>query len=210
MVGESGSGKSSLAALLQNVYPLEGGRIRIGSYNLQDLSAESLRKIVAAVPQSVDVFSASVIENIALGEFEPNTGKIVHICEQIGLRDVIERWPGGYQAYLGENGVRPSGGEKQRLALARALYRDPEVLILDEATASLDSVAEAFVIRAIEELRLAGKIIVVISHRLNTICGADKIVVLDKGRVVAEGRHADLLTAEGAYARLWRAQTGFS
>ncbi|UGY11923.1 peptidase domain-containing ABC transporter (plasmid) [Bradyrhizobium septentrionale] len=210
VVGESGSGKSSLAALLQNVYPLEGGRIRIGSYNLQDLSAESLRKIVAAVPQSVDVFSASVIENIALGEFEPNTGKIVHICEQIGLRDVIERWPGGYQAYLGENGVRPSGGEKQRLALARALYRDPEVLILDEATASLDSVAEAFVIRAIEELRLAGKIIVVISHRLNTICGADKIVVLDKGRVVAEGRHADLLTAEGAYARLWRAQTGFS
>ncbi|MDA9405803.1 peptidase domain-containing ABC transporter [Bradyrhizobium sp. CCBAU 45384] len=208
VVGESGSGKSSLAALLQNVYPLEGGRIRFGPYDLQDLSIESLRKIVAAVPQSVDVFSGSVIENIALGEYEPNIEKIVRICDQIGLREVIERWPGGFQAYLGENGVRPSGGEKQRLALARALYRDPEILILDEATASLDSVAESFALQAVWDLRRAGKIIVVISHRLNTIRGADKIVVLDKGRVVAEGRHLDLLTSEGAYARLWRAQTG--
>ena len=112
--------------------------------------------------------------------------------------------------HLGENGVRPSGGEKQRLVLARALYRDPEILILDEATASLDSHAETFVLQAVEDLRRAGKIIVIISHRLYTICGADKIVVLDKGRVVAEGRHPDLLTAEGAYARLWRAQTGSS
>lgn len=210
LVGESGSGKSSLAALLQNVYPLEGGRIRIGPYNLQDVSTESLRKIVAAVPQSVDVFSGSVIENIALGEYEPNIEKIVRICDQIGLQEVIERWPGGYQAYLGENGVRPSGGEKQRLALARALYRDPEILILDEATASLDSLAEGVALQAIGDLRRAGKIIVIISHRLNTICGADKIVVLEKGRVVAEGRHSDLLTTEGAYARLWRAQTGSS
>ncbi|WOH63663.1 peptidase domain-containing ABC transporter [Bradyrhizobium sp. BWA-3-5] len=210
VVGESGSGKSSLAALLQNVYPLAGGRIRIGPYDLQDISTASLRKVVAAVPQSMDVFSGSVIENIALGEFEPDIEKIVQICDQIGLREAIERWPGGFQAYLGENGVRVSGGEKQRLALARALYRDPEILILDEATAALDSVAETFVLGVVENLRRAGKIIVVISHRLNTICGADKIVVLDKGRVVAEGRHPDLLTAEGAYARLWRAQTGSS
>lgn len=210
VVGESGSGKSTLAALLQNVYPLEGGHIRIGRYALKDLSIVSLRKVVAAVPQSIDVFSGSVIDNIALGEFEPDLEKILQICDQTGLREVIERWPGGFQAYLGENGVRLSGGEKQRLALARALYRDPEVLILDEATSSLDTVAEAFVVRVAEDLRRAGKTIVVISHRLSTICGADKIVVLDKGRVVAEGRHADLLTAGGAYARLWRAQTGSS
>lgn len=210
VVGESGSGKSTLAALLQNVYPLEGGYIRIGRYALQDLSTVSLRKVVAAVPQSIDVFSGSVIDNIALGEFEPDIEKILQICDQIGLREVIERWPGGFQAYLGENGVRLSGGEKQRLSLARALYRDPEILILDEATSSLDSVAEAFVLRVVEDLRRGGKTIVIISHRLSTIRCADKIMVLDKGRVVAEGRHVDLLTAEGAYARLWRAQTGSS
>lgn len=210
VVGESGSGKSSLAALLQNVYPILGGRIRIGRYDLQDLSAVSLRQVVAAVPQSIDVFSGSVIENIALGDFEPDIEKILKICDRIGLRELIERWPGGLQAYLGENGVRLSGGEKQRLALARALYRDPQILILDEATSSLDTVAAAFVLRLVEELRRAGKTIVVISHRLSTICGADKIVVLDNGRVVAEGKHRDLLAAEGAYARLWRAQIGSS
>ncbi len=210
VVGESGSGKSSLVALLQNVYPLEGGRIRIGPHDVQDLSTVSLRKLVAAVPQSIDVFSGSVIENIALGEFEPDVEKILQISDQIGLRESIERWPGGFQAYLGENGVRLSGGERQRLALARALYRDPQILILDEATSSLDSGAEAFVLQLIEDLRRAGKTIIVISHRLSTVCGADKIVVLDKGRVVAEGRHADLLTAEGAYACLWRGQTGSS
>ncbi|PBB98990.1 peptidase domain-containing ABC transporter [Mesorhizobium sp. WSM3862] len=207
VVGESGSGKSTLAALLQNVYPLEGGHIRIGHYALQDLSTVSLRKVVAAVPQSIDVFSGSVIDNIALGEFEPDIEKVLQICDQTGLREVIERWPGGFQAYLGENGVRLSGGEKQRLSLARALYRDPEILILDEATSSLDSVAEAFVLRVVEDLCRDGKTIVVISHRLSTIRGADKIVVLDKGRIVGEGKHADLVTSEGAYARLWRAQT---
>ncbi|MER9313237.1 ATP-binding cassette domain-containing protein, partial [Mesorhizobium australicum] len=210
VVGESGSGKSTLAALLQNVYPLEGGRIRIGPFALQDLSTVSVRKAIAAVPQSVDVFSGSVIGNIALGEFEPDIEKILHICDQIGLRELIERWPGGLQTCLGENGVRLSGGEKQQLALARALYRDPEILILDEATSSLDSIAEGFVLRIIEDLRRAGKTIIVIAHRLSTIRRADKIVVFDKGQLIEEGRHADLLATEGAYARLWRAQTGSS
>ncbi|GLR45615.1 bacteriocin cleavage/export ABC transporter [Mesorhizobium amorphae] len=208
VVGESGSGKSTLAALLQNVYPIEDGRIRIGPFALQDLSTVSVRKAIAAVPQSVDVFSGSVIGNIALGEFEPDIEKILQICDQVGLRELIERWPGGLHTYLGQNGVRLSGGEKQRLALARALYRDPEILILDEATSSLDSIAEGFVLRIIEDLRRAGKTIIFIAHRLSTIRGADKIVVFDKGRVVEEGKHDDLMTAEGAYARLWRAQTG--
>ncbi|WP_407114367.1 peptidase domain-containing ABC transporter [Bradyrhizobium sp. LMG 9283] len=207
VVGESGSGKSSLAALLQNIYPLEGGRIRIGSHDLKDVSTVSLRSVVAAVPQSTDVFSGSVIENIALGEFEPEIERIMKICDQTGLREVIERLPGGFQAYLGKNGVRLSAGEKQRLSLARALYRDPDILILDEPTSSLDSVAEATVHRLLQDLRRAGKTIVVISHRLSTICDADKIVVLDRGRIVAEGRHTDLL-AESAYARLWQTQTG--
>ncbi|OPY96016.1 peptidase C39 [Bradyrhizobium sacchari] len=207
VVGESGSGKSSLAALLQNVYPLESGRIRIGPYDLKDLSTVSLRKIVAAVPQSTDVFSGSVIENIALGEFEPKIDRIMKVCDQTGLREVIERWPGGFQTYLGENGARLSGGEKQRLSLARALYREPDILILDEPTSSLDSLAEATIHRLVDDLRRAGKTIVIISHRLSTICGADKVIVLDKGRIVAEGRHTDL-QHENAYLRLWGAQTG--
>ncbi|RFB83070.1 peptidase C39 [Rhizobium leguminosarum bv. trifolii] len=206
VVGESGSGKSTLAALLQNVYQLEDGCIRIGQYALQDLSSASLHKVMAAVPQSIDVFSGSVIENIALGEFEPEFDKIVRICDRIGLRESIERWPGRFQAHLGENGVRLSGGEKQRLALARALYRDPDVLILDEATSSLDSAAEEFVLRVVEDLSRAGKTIIVITHRLRTVRGADNIVVLDKGRVIEEGKHADLLKTDGPYARLWRAQ----
>ncbi|MGM4884326.1 MULTISPECIES: peptidase domain-containing ABC transporter [Rhizobium] len=206
VVGESGSGKSTLAALLQNVYQLEDGCIRIGRYALQDLSSASLHKVMAAVPQSIDVFSGSVIENIALGEFEPEFDKIVRICDRIGLRECIERWPGRFQAHLGENGVRLSGGEKQRLALARALYRDPDVLILDEATSSLDSAAEEFVLRVVEDLSRAGKTIIVITHRLRTVRGADNIVVLDKGRVIEEGKHADLLKTDGPYARLWRAQ----
>jgi ATP-binding cassette subfamily B protein len=210
VVGESGSGKSTLAALLQNVYQLEDGCIRIGQYALQDFSSASLHKVMAAVPQSIDVFSGSVIENIALGEFEPEFDKIVRICDRIGLRECIERWPGRFQAHLGENGVRLSGGEKQRLALARALYRDPDVLILDEATSSLDSAAEEFVLRVVEDLSRAGKTIIVITHRLSTVRGADKIVVLDKGRVIAEGRHADLLKTDGPYARLWRAQRSSS
>ncbi|ARM91486.1 bacteriocin ABC transporter ATP-binding protein (plasmid) [Rhizobium sp. CIAT894] len=205
VVGESGSGKSTLAALLQNVYQLEDGCIRIGQYALQDFSSASLHKVMAAVPQSIDVFSGSVIENIALGEFEPEFDKIVRICDRIGLRECIERWPGRFQAYLGENGVRLSGGEKQRLALARALYRDPDVLILDEATSSLDSAAEEFVLRVVEDLSRAGKTIIVITHRLSTVRGADNIVVLDKGRVIEEGKHADLVRTDGPYARLWRA-----
>jgi len=209
VVGESGSGKSSLAALLQNVYPLERGCIRIGSYELKDFSAVSLRKLVGAVPQSTDVFSGSVIENIALGELEPDVERIMKVCEQTGLHAAIEHWPGGFQAKLGEHGVRLSGGEKQCLSLARALYRNPEILILDEPTASLDSIAAATVHRILENLRRAGKTVVVISHRLNTIRGADKIVVLERGRIVAEGRHTDLL-AESAYARLWQTQTGGS
>ncbi|ANK88603.1 MULTISPECIES: peptidase domain-containing ABC transporter [Rhizobium] len=205
VVGESGSGKSTLAALLQNVYQLEDGCIRIGQYALQDFSSASLHKVMAAVPQSIDVFSGSVIENIALGEFEPEFDKIVRICDRIGLRECIERWPGRFQAHLGENGVRLSGGEKQRLALARALYRDPDVLILDEATSSLDSAAEEFVLRVVEDLSRAGKTIIVITHRLSTVRGADNIVVLDKGRVIEEGKHADLVRTDGPYARLWRA-----
>ncbi|QOZ31653.1 peptidase domain-containing ABC transporter [Bradyrhizobium sp. CCBAU 53421] len=206
VVGESGSGKSSLAALLQNVYPLEGGCIRIGSHDLKDFSAVSLRKLVGVVPQSTDVFLGSVIENIALGELEPELESIIKVCDQTGLREAIEHWPGGFKANLGESGVKLSGGEKQLLSLARVLYRNPEILILDEPTASLDSIAEAAVHRLLENLLRAGKTIVVISHRLNTIRRADKIVLLERGRIVAEGRHTDLLT-ESAYARFWQSQT---
>ncbi|MBY3517368.1 peptidase domain-containing ABC transporter [Rhizobium laguerreae] len=210
VVGESGSGKSTIAALLQNMYPLESGRIRIGSYALQDFSTVSLRKIIATVPQSIDVFSTSAIENIALGEFDPDISKILHISDQVGLRKLFESWPNGLQTLLGENGVRLSGGEKQRIALARALYRDPEILILDEATSSLDTVAEGFVLRVVEDLRQAGRTVIVIAHRLSTICNANKIVVLDKGKIIEEGNHTNLLRADGAYATLWHAQMGLS
>jgi ATP-binding cassette subfamily B protein len=208
VVGESGSGKSTIAALLQHMYPVESGRIWIGSYALQDLSTVSLRKVIATVPQSIDVFSCSVIENIAFGEFDPDIAKILQICDQVGLRKLIECWPSGLETRLGENGIRLSGGEKQRLALARALYREPEILILDEATSSLDSVAEGLVLRVVEDMRQARRTVIVIAHRLSTICNANKIVVLDKGKIIEEGTHTELLSASGTYAVLWRAQNG--
>ncbi|NPU15643.1 peptidase domain-containing ABC transporter [Bradyrhizobium sp. 83012] len=210
LVGESGSGKSSLASLLQNVYPVEKGCIKIGAYDLREIASASLRRLLAIVPQSVDVFSGSVVENIALGCSDPDVGKIVSICDRVGLRETIDQWPSGLWTHLGERGMRLSGGERQRLALARALYRDAEVLILDEPTASLDALAEDVVTALIEELRHRGKTIVVISHRLRTICCADKIAVLDGGKIVAEGRHSDLLENCEIYARLWQRQAALN
>ncbi|WP_420888290.1 ATP-binding cassette domain-containing protein [Bradyrhizobium elkanii] len=168
-----------------------------------------MRRVIASVPQSTDVFSGSLIENIALGEFEPEIDRIMKVCDQTGLREAIENWPGGFQAYLGENGVRLSGGEKQRLSLARALYRDPDILILTSLPLLWTPFAEATIHQLLDDLRGAGKTIVVISHRPSTIRTAEKLVMLHKGRIVAEGRHTDLL-GEAAYLRLWQTQTGVS
>lgn len=207
VVGESGSGKSTLLSLVQGLYPLQTGSIFIGDYDIKHLYADSLRRVVSVVPQKIDLFAGNVIENIAVGEDEPDMQQILTICGQLGITDFIERMPNGFKTYLGENGATLSGGQKQRVAIARALYRNPEILVLDEATSALDSTSEQCVQQTIQRLRKAGKTIVIIAHRLSTVRKADKIIVLEQGRVIEEGKHSDLLRNGKAYSQFWQQQT---
>ncbi len=206
VVGESGSGKSTLLSLLQNLYTLQSGSIYIGDYDIKHIDNESLRQQVSVVPQKVDLFAGNVIDNIAVGEYVPDMQKILSLCQLLGISEFIEKLPNGFHTYLGENGASLSGGQKQRLAIARALYRNPQIIILDEATSSLDSVSERAVHNTIEQLRQAGKTIIIIAHRLSTIMNADKIVVIEEGKLMEEGPHAELLEQGQAYYRLWASQ----
>ncbi len=206
VVGESGSGKSTLLSLLQGIYPLTGGNITIGGYDIKHVQPESLRKVVSVVPQKIDLFAGNVIENVAVGVYEPDMKKVLTICQQLGITDFVEKLPNGFFTYLGENGATLSGGQKQRLAIARALYRDPEILILDEATSSLDSLSERYVQQTIHRLRQQEKTVILIAHRLSTVKNADKIVVLENGKLVEEGSHQELVLKLGMYYRLWNEQ----
>ncbi|HKI44327.1 MAG TPA: peptidase domain-containing ABC transporter [Balneolales bacterium] len=206
-VGESGSGKTTLINILQKLYPLASGKIFIGSLNLDYIDVESLRQHISVVPQRIDLFAGNVIDNIAVGETEADMKRIISICNELGINKFIEDLPNGFETYLGENGASLSGGEKQRVAIARALYKQPEILILDEATSSLDSASEQYVHRAIKLLRSRGKTVILITHRLSSVLHADKICVLDKGLLIEEGEHEQLIEQEGHYFKLWRQQT---
>ena len=205
-VGESGSGKSTLVSLLQNIYRINSGNITIGNTSLKYIDNTSLRQLVAVVPQKIDLFAGNVIENIAIGDLEPDVESIIDICNQVGIMEFIEGLPNGLDTYLGENGAALSGGQKQRVAIARALYKKPEILVLDEATSSLDSGSESFVQKTLEKLRKEKKTVIIIAHRLSTVVDADTIMVLDKGKVLEYGSHEFLYAQKGAYHRLWSKQ----
>jgi ATP-binding cassette subfamily B protein len=206
IVGESGSGKTTLVSLLQNIYPLNAGLIRIGGYDLRHFTNQSLRRIISVVPQKIDLFAGNVLENIAVGEFSPDMGKVIEICESLGMTKFIEQLPHGLNTYIGENGANLSGGQKQHIAIARALYRNPEILILDEATSSLDSLTEAFVQKTLKLLKNENKTVIVIAHRLATVSLAKKVIVLDKGQVVQDGSFIDLMNNEGHFRKMWMHQ----
>ncbi|MCC5904989.1 MAG: peptidase domain-containing ABC transporter [Balneolaceae bacterium] len=208
-VGESGSGKTTLVNILQKMYPIESGRVSIGEMNLAHIDTQSLREVVSVVPQKIDLFSGNVIENIAVGAFNPDMEKMISICKTLGILSFIEELPNGFETHLGENGATLSGGQKQRIAIARALYKEPEILILDEATSSLDSASEQYVQDAVTYLREQGKTVILIAHRLSTVFMADKICVLEKGRLVEEGTHEKLIGEKSHYYRLWQKQFPF-
>lgn len=203
IVGESGSGKSTLLSLLQNLYPLKEGNISIGGLDLQYISNKSLRKMVSVVPQQIDLFVGTIIENIAIGEFEPNLQKIISLSKLLGIDEFVEQLPATYNTILNENGVNLSGGQRQRVAIARALYRNPEILILDEATASLDSGSEQKVQQTLDWFKNQGKTIIIIAHRLSTIQHCDFILVLDKGKLIEKGNHSELINHNGLYKKMW-------
>lgn len=206
IVGESGSGKSTLIQLFQSLYPLKQGEIFIGKHNLKYLEKSSLRNIISVVPQKIDLFDGNVVDNIAIGEADVDMEKILEICKALEVQTFIESLPHGYQTCLGENGTTLSGGQKQKLAIARALYRDPEILILDEATSSLDSYSEQSVQQTLKNLRNQGKTVVVISHRLSTLLQADNIYYLHHGKIVEQGNHKKLMANNGPYRKLWNKQ----
>lgn len=206
VVGESGSGKSTLVSLLHRTEVPQGGRIRVGGTDLAYVSAASLRRFVSVVPQRVELFSGTVVGNIAFGDLEPDMSRVLEIAGRLRITEFVEKLPRGFMATIGENGTSLSGGQRQRIAVARALYRDPRILVLDEATSALDSASERRIQEALEAFRAQGRTILVIAHRLSTVMHADRIVVLDRGAVAEEGTHAGLLEAGGIYARLWYGQ----
>lgn len=210
VVGESGSGKTTLVALIQKLYPITGGHISLGDYNVEHVSAESLRKLIGVVPQRLDLFTGTLIENIAVGEFTPDLARIVEICRSLGMLPFVEKLPGGFNSWIGENGATLSGGEKQRIAIARALYRDPEILLFDEATSSLDNESESYVQETIRQLKQKGKTVLIIAHRLSTVVQADRIAVLEKGVVVEEGSHQTLWKQRAKYFSMWQRQLPFA
>ena len=198
VVGKSGCGKSSLAKVISSLYPIQSGNIRIGMYNLQDLSLESLRQQVVLVPQDAHFWSRSILENFRLGNPQVSFEQIVRACQIADADEFISRLPDKYQTVLGEFGANISGGQRQRLAIARAIVNDPPILILDESTGSLDPVSEAEVLDKLFHSR-QGKTTIVISHRPRVISRADWVVLLDQGEVVLAGTVEELRSLPGQH-----------
>ena len=205
IVGASGAGKTTMVNLIPRFYDVTGGAILIDGMDIRQLTLTSLRAQIGMVTQQTILFNDTVQNNIAYGDIGKSEEKIVAAAKAANAYDFITRMPQGFDTVVGEQGVRISGGERQRLCIARALLKDAPILILDEATSSLDSEAELEVQKALDTL-MAGRTTLVIAHRLSTVKNADRIVVLADGRIVEEGRHAELLTANGEYCRLYELQ----
>ena len=207
IVGATGSGKSTLVKLLLRLYSLQAGRILLDDQPIETLRLEDLRRAIGLVSQESFLFQGSVAENIAYGSFMANRPAIERAAQLAEAAAFIEELPMGYDTIVGERGQRLSGGQRQRIALARAILKDPPVLILDEATAAVDNETEAAIQRSLDRFT-CGRTTLVIAHRLSTVRHADRIVVLDRGRLVESGRHETLLHRGGPYESLWRVQAG--
>jgi ATP-binding cassette subfamily B protein len=205
VVGASGAGKSTLARLLFRFYDVSGGSIRVNGIDVREVSQESLRRHVGIVPQDTVLFNDSILYNIAYGDPKASRADIVRAAQAAHIHDFVMTLPKGYDTPVGERGLKLSGGEKQRVAIARTLLKNPPILIFDEATSALDTRTE----RAIQDelTQIArNRTTLIIAHRLSTVIDADEIVVLDKGRVVEQGSHHDLLRQGGRYAQMWTMQ----
>ncbi|THD36285.1 MAG: ABC transporter ATP-binding protein/permease [Sphingomonas sp.] len=205
VVGPSGAGKSTLARLMYRFYDLTGGRIAIDGQDIAHVTQASLRAAIGIVPQDTVLFNDTIGYNIAYGREGALDEDIVRAAKGAAIAGFIERQPDGYETRVGERGLKLSGGEKQRVAIARTLLKDPPILILDEATSALDSRTESEIMETLEAIE-RGRTTIVIAHRLSTVVHADQIVVLDAGRVAERGTHAELLRKRGLYADMWARQ----
>lgn len=205
VVGHSGSGKSTLTRLLYRFYDLDSGCIRIEGKDIRDYTQESLRAAIAIVPQDTVLFNDSIFYNIRYGRTDATRQEVEDAARAAHIHDFIVSLPDGYDAEVGERGLKLSGGEKQRVAIARALLKNPSILIFDEATSALDSQSEKSIQAELDRIQV-GRTTLVIAHRLSTVMNADQVLVVDAGRIVERGRHAELLAANGYYSKMWRLQ----
>ncbi|MBV8850692.1 MAG: ABC transporter ATP-binding protein [Methylobacteriaceae bacterium] len=212
IVGASGAGKTTLTSLLLRLHDLESGRILIDGQDIAHVTQDSLRRQIAMVTQDTSLLHRSIRDNIAYGRPEASEGEIERAARLAHTHDFIlaqqdHKGRRGYDAHVGERGVKLSGGQRQRIAIARVILKDAPILVLDEATSALDSEIEAVIQDALATL-IEGKTVIAIAHRLSTIAALDRLIVLEQGRIVEEGTHADLLKRNGVYARMWRRQSG--
>jgi ATP-binding cassette subfamily B protein len=205
LVGPSGAGKTTVLQLLLRFYDPQGGAITIDGVDLRTMNRADFRAAIALVPQDPVIFATSARENIRFGRPDATDAEVVDAAQAAAAHDFLTALPQGYDTYVGERGVMLSGGQKQRIALARAILRDAKILLLDEATSALDAESERAVQTAVERLS-QGRTTLVVAHRLATVKKADRIVVFDKGRIVATGTHDALVAEGGLYARLARLQ----
>ncbi|KUJ77007.1 ABC transporter [Ruegeria marisrubri] len=204
-VGPSGAGKTTVIQMIQRFYDPDAGKVSLDGIDLRELSRAEFRRHIALVPQDPVIFAASARENIRFGRPDASDAEVEAAARAAAAHDFIAALPEGYDSFVGERGVMLSGGQKQRIAIARAILRDAPVLLLDEATSALDAESEMAVQRAVDELS-AGRTTLIVAHRLATVKKADRIVVMEEGRIVAQGTHADLVAEGGLYARLARLQ----
>ena len=205
IVGPSGSGKTSLFKLIQRFYDPQSGSIAFDGINIKQFKLDELRKQIGVVPQDISIFSENALENIRYGKEDASDAEVIQASKLASVDEFITRLPDGYQTYLGDRGVRLSGGQKQRIAIARALLKNPPILLLDEATSALDAESERLVQQALE-IAMKGRTTIVIAHRLATVKKADRIVVIENGRIVEIGTHASLVNSEGLYSHLAKLQ----
>jgi ATP-binding cassette subfamily B protein len=205
LVGPSGAGKTTLTYLIPRLYDPTSGSIRIDGFDLRDVTLDSLSAQIGMVTQETHLFHDTIRTNLLYARLDATQEELEAACKAANIHDFIAALPDGYDTVVGERGYRLSGGEKQRLALARVILKDPRILVLDEATSHLDSESEVLIQEALKRV-MAGRTSIVIAHRLSTILAADQILVLDRGQIIERGAHANLLEQDGLYASLYHTQ----